>query len=168
MKQIDRCYYEVIRENCPCKLYFDIEYHVEYNPNINGNELIEIFKDYLIEYILNELNIEMSRKDIIDLTSSTKSKFSRHLIIIFPTNAVFKNNQQCGIFVRKLCDSMRKSAKMGIHHFDTTTQLTEKGKQLQTLFIYDMDPTNCNDYNRVLFIDEGLLCISIISHSLST
>ena len=155
MKNIDKCWYEVIREGFPCKLYFDIEYKIKYNKNINGDELIKIFKNYLIEFILNELNIKICKKDIIDLTSTTNIKFSRHLIILFP-NAVFKNNQQCGIFVRKLCDEIRKTAKMGLHHFNKDTQLNHKGKQLQKLFIYDMDQENCTDYNRILFIDESV------------
>ena len=170
MKSIDKCYYEVIREGAPCKLYFDIEYQIEHNPNINGDELMSIFKDYLIEFIFNELNIKISKPDIIDLTSTTKHKFSRHLIIVFPGNVVFKNNQQCGIFVRKLCDQIRITAKMGLHHFNKSTQLNQKwGKQLQKLFVYDMDPNNCADYNRILFIDQAVYtrnrCFRLIKSS---
>eukprot|EP01083_Nonionella_stella_P059719 156298_1 len=155
MKPSDRCYYEVIREGFPCKLYFDIEYETQYNTNINGDELMIIFKQFLIEYITIHLSIPITTCDIIDLESSTAIKFSRHLIILFPTNSVFSNNQQCGIFVRKMCDEIRKLAKNGLYHFSDEI-LTPKGKQLDKLFIYKSDPKRCHSCDRSLFIDEAV------------
>ncbi|CAF1626467.1 unnamed protein product [Didymodactylos carnosus] len=35
--------YEVICEDQPCKLYFDLEFSIESNPNLNGKELTTTF-----------------------------------------------------------------------------------------------------------------------------
>ncbi len=157
MNKQNRCYYEVILENYKCKLYFDIEYNKEYNKNTNGQKLINIFTKYLISHIFQELNILINKCDIIDLDSSTNIKFSRHLIIVFPSdiNTVFKNNQSCGIFVRKMCDKLRQMCKKGLYYYsEAETQIILENKELDKLFIYDIPCDNCSDYNRVLFIDE--------------
>eukprot|EP01083_Nonionella_stella_P019002 52845_1 len=155
MKPHDKCYYELIREGFKCKLYFDIEYETQFNPNIDGDDLIVIFKEFLIEYIAKELSINITKSDIIDLNSTTDIKFSRHLIIVFPTNTVFNSNQDCGVFVRTMCDEIRQIAKKALYRF-SETPITAKGKKLDMLFVYDMDPNLCESYNRVLFIDEAV------------
>ena len=142
MSQSNKCYYEVIRENKPCKLYFDIEFEKKFNPNKNGEESMTIFTEYLIKFIKEELNIDISMRNIIDLQCTNSSKFSRHLIIKFPKNIVFKNNIQCGIFVQKLCNKIKIDA--------------QKNKPLQQLFIFKSDPSEHVNITPKLFIDQSV------------
>ena len=32
--------YEIIREGCPCRMYFDLEFARSYNPGLDGEELV--------------------------------------------------------------------------------------------------------------------------------
>ena len=34
-----RHFYEIIRENTPCRLYLDLEFHIKDNPTVNGDAL---------------------------------------------------------------------------------------------------------------------------------
>ncbi|XP_060854233.1 DNA-directed primase/polymerase protein-like [Rhopalosiphum padi] len=78
--QNERHTYEIIPENNPCKLYFDLEFNRNENP-------------------------ESNEEDILDLDSSTAEKFSHHLI--FQT-LVFSNNCQAGYFVHFICCEINK------------------------------------------------------------
>jgi hypothetical protein len=77
MPSCDRHYYETIQEGTPCHLYFDIEFEKGLNDGINGEELISIFKEYVIERLKEFWN---ETCDVIDLDSTSSTKFSRHLI----------------------------------------------------------------------------------------
>lgn len=89
----ERHHYEVIRENMPCRLYFDLEYAEEHNGDVDGPEIVTIFKDLLKEGIKTMLAAEVEH--IVDLDSSTETKFSRHLIVHL-RNAVFASNIHAG------------------------------------------------------------------------
>ena len=154
MPQKARCYYEMIRDGLPCKLYFDIEYLKKYNKFVNGDELVFIFKEFLILYILSEFNIKISHTDIIDLTSSTNFKFSRHLIILLPNNYIFSDNYQCGIFVNKLCDTIQRKAKMGRYYNNNLKDMLDIDKRLRILFI--SDHLHSLEKDRLLFIDKSV------------
>ena len=100
-----RYWYEIIRYDFPCKLYFDIEYNKQLNKSNNGDKLISIFKQFLIKYIHTMLQISISKENIVDLDSSNVKKFSRHIIINFK-DKLFKNNIECGAFVANMCDKI--------------------------------------------------------------
>ena len=51
MSQYDRAFYEVIRADLPCKLYFDIEYCRVLNPDRDGERAMGVFKDVLCNYL---------------------------------------------------------------------------------------------------------------------
>ena len=109
---------------------------------------------FLIDYIFIQLKIKISHTDIIDLTSSSNFKFSRHLVIILPNNYIFRDNYQCGIFVNKLCDTIQKKAKMGRYYDDDLKDLSDIDKRLRSLFISDHLHSFEKDY--VLFIDKSV------------
>ena len=115
--------------------------------------MMSIFKKYLIQFIKNELNIDITCQDMVDLTSEKANKFSRHLIVHFPKfddnndkqvydSAVFENSRQCGIFVRNLCDNIRKDAEMGQWYFS-------KKQEKQNI-----SNSNSNDNNNSTTIDD--------------
>lgn len=102
MEPSTRHFYEVIRLTDPCRLYFDIEFKHEFNQKANGLLLLENFISYVCYCLYKEFRIICSRKRIVDLCSSTDSKFSRHLIFHFQDGSLFRDNIQCGEFIKDM------------------------------------------------------------------
>lgn len=117
----NRHYYELIRDQTPCRLYFDLEFQKSANPELaNDPKLMEQLMTEFINELLEELELSFgsyfeelahkksgnslcfsfSRRDIVDLDSSTPKKFSRHLIVHLPFGALFANAIEVGIFVK--------------------------------------------------------------------
>lgn len=85
----------------PCKLYFDIEFKKDLNPDLDAECHMNNLKNSIQEALENEYKISRDlSKIIIELDSTSSIKFSRHLI--FP-KVIFKNNIIMGTFVKKLC-----------------------------------------------------------------
>ncbi|TRY56488.1 hypothetical protein DNTS_026459 [Danionella cerebrum] len=87
--------YEVILEDAVCKLYFDIEFHIDSNKHLDGKMIVVKLIQYVCEKLKEVYGLHCSAKDVLNLDSSTSEKFSRHLIFIFP-NAAFKDNSHVG------------------------------------------------------------------------
>lgn len=116
MNRDDRCYYELIGEDKACTLYFDLEFERECNPQLRGKdeEIMAVFKSYVIEFVAIELDLKLRDDALIDLTSSTASKFSRHVIVdMDPYDAVFRHNRDCGVFVDRMCGAIRSAIQSG-------------------------------------------------------
>jgi len=108
-------FYEVILEDHVCRLYFDIEYKYEHNKELDNTAVLETFVNYVCYCIEREFDVLCSEKHVIDLSSSTNQKFSRHLIFNHP-KLLFSNNVQCGDFVKEICFSLRSFIMTGIHN----------------------------------------------------
>ncbi|XP_076631170.1 DNA-directed primase/polymerase protein isoform X1 [Colletes latitarsis] len=128
----ERCSYEVIPENSPCRLYLDLEFSVELNPESDGpcmtNTTIDIFNAYLLKLWGLPSNVT----NVLNLDSSTSEKFSRH--IIFNTkNVAFKNNYHVGRLVKSICKDIFNyiSSKEEQHDVLSSFDKTE----LQQLFV---------------------------------
>ena len=101
----EKKYYEVIEDNSPSKLYFDVEYKVNQNPHKDGGEmsirLIQTTNDLLNEMFDHKVAVD----DILVLEASTPVKFSQHIIY---TKTKFENNRMVGEFVKvvkkRLCE----------------------------------------------------------------
>ena len=98
-----RHYYEVIPGNKPCKLFFDLEYSLLLNPGLNSAVIIEKFR-LKLEQELNEI-FGPKLMDLIDLDSTSATKFSRHLIV---TSHVFRDINQMKHFVKRFCEKLRQ------------------------------------------------------------
>jgi hypothetical protein len=83
--------YEIIRENCPCRAYFDLEYEKEFNLNIDGNHLTAVWINLVIHKIFELFGITLGKENIVVLDSSTNKKYSKHVIIIIPSQLCSKN-----------------------------------------------------------------------------
>ena len=110
-----RHYYEVIPEHRPCKLYFDIEYKKCLNTCINGDEMLQKFIEILINDLRVTFDIDNISQDesIINLESSTNTKFSHHIIINHP-DLIFADNYQAGNYVKNICRKLRNMPEMQI------------------------------------------------------
>lgn len=92
-----RHFYELIREHSPARLYFDIEFETEFNPNLDGLASLRLMLDLLFESLASDLGISYAKSAIIDLRSSSSAKFSHHLVL---SNVVFVNNVDMGIYIK--------------------------------------------------------------------
>ncbi|GIY67719.1 hypothetical protein CEXT_365851 [Caerostris extrusa] len=72
----ERCTYEVIQENFPCKLYFDLEFNKILNPNKDGIKMTEIFIKCIIASMVEDFNIEFSASDVLWLDASTEKNIA--------------------------------------------------------------------------------------------
>ncbi|KAI3762496.1 hypothetical protein L1987_52926 [Smallanthus sonchifolius] len=97
-----RHHYEVIQEGLPCHLYFDLEFNIKENVEKNGDEMVDLLILITFEALLEKYSIKGNTDWIVELDSSTKDKFSRHLIIRLPGLA-FKDNTHVGAFVAEIC-----------------------------------------------------------------
>jgi hypothetical protein len=115
-----RHFYEVIREQHPCHLHFDLEFSTSLNPKTNGTRCVHVLlgqlhqlfrcssfvlaiaavvaqtklvsQDCLVHRTVWDL--ELLPMHVLELDSTTPHKFSRHLLIRIPGYA-FSNNQVC-------------------------------------------------------------------------
>ena len=104
----DRHAYEVIGEEAPSKVYFDIEYKYQEEGDIKGESLLESFKIALIEDLKVSFSKVVRDCSVIDLDSSTREKFSHHLIVNMTNEegepVFFVDNRNVGFYVKKLLD----------------------------------------------------------------
>lgn len=101
----ERHTYEIIAENRPCKLYFDLEFDRHENPVSNGIKMLETFVSIIIMFAKQKFDIVCNEGDVLDLDSSTADKFSHHLIF---QSLIFSNNLQAGYFVKFVCSEIKK------------------------------------------------------------
>uniref|UniRef100_A0A670ITU4 DNA-directed primase/polymerase protein n=1 Tax=Podarcis muralis TaxID=64176 RepID=A0A670ITU4_PODMU len=92
--------YEVIPEEAVCKLYFDLEFYIPANQEADGKQMVADLIEFICKKIDEHYGIKCSLEDVLNLDSSTKEKFSCHLIFLLH-NAAFKNNIHIGNFLRK-------------------------------------------------------------------
>ncbi|XP_068243552.1 DNA-directed primase/polymerase protein-like [Palaemon carinicauda] len=140
-----RCSYEVIQEHSVCKLYFDLEFMYEYNPHKDGNSMVNTFIYIVCYFLKKEFGVDCTRKNIIDLDSSTAEKFSRHLIFNMP-NKSFATNIHVGNFVIMICDKIRSSL------VESTAEIPGVSREeVENLFII-----RNSEKDSGLFCDEGV------------
>ncbi|XP_072051261.1 DNA-directed primase/polymerase protein-like [Amphiura filiformis] len=100
-------FYEVIPEGAACKLYFDLEFSKELNPDHDGSKMVKTFTEFVCQQVEDTFHLKCKQRHIIDFDASTESKFSRHLIFNLP-KAAFKDNINAGNFVHHICDEITK------------------------------------------------------------
>ncbi|KAK9830391.1 hypothetical protein WJX72_011482 [[Myrmecia] bisecta] len=100
-----RHYYEIIRQGWPCHLYFDLEFGTGFNPDVNGEQLVDLLLQLVFAKIKDKFGLEVDAGCVLELDSTTPAKFSRHLIVRLPGHA-FQNNMHVGTFVKELCEAV--------------------------------------------------------------
>ena len=96
------------------QIYFDLEYKVAEHPSINGEQMLENFKNFL------RLDLQASfspdRVDLIDLESSTPEKFSHHLVVnMFNAEGcpvILEDNRQVGLYVSELVRKIQQKTTL--------------------------------------------------------
>jgi hypothetical protein len=105
-----RHFYELIGERSMVRLYFDLEFKFADNPGRSrnsgaGEAMVEILIQAANAKIQQDFGSTLERSSWVELDSSTDSKFSRHLVLHLPNNALFKNNIHVGRWVQELVDT---------------------------------------------------------------
>ncbi|XKL69443.1 hypothetical protein PGB90_007212 [Kerria lacca] len=136
--------YEIIQEFTPCKLYFDLEFDRVINLNRDGYIMTKIFIDVVCTALKNKYSIVCDENNILNLDSSSETKFSCHLIF---QNVDFVSNYDAGHFVKQLCNEIK--------FFQTNSNsdlLKNAGciNSIESLFILD------SKNKQKLFCDEGV------------
>ena len=101
-------YYEVIPSTKPCKLYFDLEFLTEHNPEKDGYKMTESLVSMVNSKLKEEFSCGSFIEDVLILESSTATKFSVHLIF---QKAIFPNNVDCGVFVKHFLWSLAEEER---------------------------------------------------------
>ena len=78
---------------------------------------------------------------MVELDASDSTKFSRHLIITFPGNVVFRNNKHVEQFVNSLCKKITEKALL--NYSGDTSKLPADALALRRLFFLK----KCRDEN---------------------
>ena len=144
-----RHYYELIKEQTPCRLYFDLEFSKQTNPLVTEMETDDLMDEFYME-LRDELkrlyNVDITRANIVDLESSTHYKFSRHWIVHLPDGALFRDNFAVGQFVNGLIARLAEEQATGL-----LTRPT-----LHNLLFVTATRKNDNVNRQVCFVDLGV------------
>lgn len=151
---LQRHHYELIRENTPCRLYLDLEFSKKTNLDLtdDGAELLldelwaELAKDFSTQF-----RLDLQRKHIVDLDSSTESKFSRHWIVHLPGHYLFAHTVAVGKFVRKFISRLADEQATG--------SLKEKSPILSEYLLVNAPPgkrAEKDPFQKVCIVDLGV------------
>lgn len=102
-------FYEVMLEDRPCWLYFDLEFSKGANPQLNSDAVMAQFRQALASFCAKE-GFAYDESLMIFLESSTDQKFSMHVIGKW---IAFRNNFQAGQFVEMFVEYARDSQEPG-------------------------------------------------------
>eukprot|EP01038_Epipyxis_sp_PR26KG_P006236 gene6236-8591_t len=78
----DRHVYEIIRENFPCRAYFDVEFSKPSNEGLNGDSLLNEWMAIVVWKIHQLFDISLDASNIVVLDSTTDVKYSKHINLI--------------------------------------------------------------------------------------
>eukprot|EP00953_Heterococcus_sp_UTEX-ZZ885_P027725 14840-Heterococcus_DN1.PRE.2 len=113
-KNSQQHHYEVIREGCPCRLYFDLEFQRQFNVHLDGDELVLLLFKAVIELLQSQYSITVTLDNFLQLDSTTPTKFSRHVIVHLPDDQLFTDNAHVGRFVNDVVASMAHSTDYSV------------------------------------------------------
>ena len=121
LKPKDKNVYEVIRQNKPCRGYWDIEYDKTENPDKEGDEAVDKLIEKIIDEIDQKFKIILNKSDFLILSSHSDQKFSVHLILT-PLGVKFNCNRDVGIFTKTIQENLSTQ-------LDKLLSIRRKGKQ---------------------------------------
>ena len=131
--------YEVLLENKPCWLYFDLEFSRVENPDLDPQAVASAFLELLNKFCDMKFGHAIDPATFYDLDSTNAEKFSKHIIIkrlqsygSACNTLAFPSNAQAGYFVKLFMDWVRqqREARMRkvwncIASFFSATQISQ-------------------------------------------
>ena len=113
--------YEVLLENKPCWLYFDLEFSRVENPDLDPQAVASAFLKLLNQFCDLNFGHAIDPATFYDLDSTNAEKFSKHIIIkrlqsysSACNTLAFPNNAQAGYFVKLFMDWVRQQREARI------------------------------------------------------
>lgn len=136
----------MIPENCPCRLYLDLEFLRELNPDNDGPSMTDTIIDIFCAYLLLHWAVPCNKYNVLNLDSSTNEKFSRHIIFNIK-DVAFKDNYHVGRLVKSIYKDIVDyvSTKEACHNILSRIDRTK----LEELFVQTVK-------DKRLFIDTGV------------
>ena len=104
-----RHHYEVITYPSKSKLYLDLEYGKQLNPQKDGYIMVQRLLQCINSYLRSEYHCSSDLRDVVILEASTKSKFSIHVIY---SKIVFGTNLDIKFFVKGLIKSFNLEERL--------------------------------------------------------
>lgn len=106
-----RHWYEIIRDDTPCHLYFDVEFKTGSGLPTVADGVVAC--RHLLWWAAAELarvyGVHVRRQDVVVLESSTPVKFSRHLVVRLPDGSMFRDARHVGAFVQRLVEGLQRA-----------------------------------------------------------
>lgn len=100
--------YELIREGRPCRLYYDLEYARGANAGADGPGMVRRVVELTREVLQERFSVSLKDGQVLELDSSSRTKFSRHLIFHLEDPAgeevAFRTNQDAGAVARAVVE----------------------------------------------------------------
>ena len=153
-------FYELIPESTPCRLYFDLEYSVEANPQITLDDRESLVEEFIAE-ICTEFkmvhDISITRSCIVDLDSSTSTKFSRHLIVHLPNGELFADTFAVGQFVKRFVIRLSTDEALKKRH-TTLTKYLFVNKKAQKTNEVTQEKDSMNEQHEDLSRNKNMTC----------
>lgn len=83
-------------------MYYDLEFRKSANPDVDGEVLVDLLLQSVKECLQDMFDITLDfNEHVLEMDSTTESKFSRHLVIRLP-NSVWRSNHDVGLFNKRL------------------------------------------------------------------
>jgi hypothetical protein len=122
-------------------LEFVKQYNPQLTPTIIEMILDELYTELVTEFYINYHIGPITKTRLVDLDSSTSTKFSRHWILHLPNNILFSNARHVGIFVKRFVTRLVNECKSG--------ELKARGHGLlaDNLLVYADDDNDDDDDN---------------------
>lgn len=128
--------YEVLLENKPCWLYFDLEFSRVENPDLDPQAVASAFLELLNQFCDIKFGHAIDPATFYDLDSTNTEKFSKHIIIkrlqsygSACNTLAFPNNAQAGYFVKLFMDWVRQQREAGNSSAPLLFAAKPKGKE---------------------------------------
>ena len=138
-KQVVRIPTQVILQDQPCWLYFDLEFSRLTNPELQPNLAMTAFDETLSAFCQDVLGLALDANSVIVLESSTPEKFSKHVVVHrlldkekdTTVPLAFANNAQAGLFVNELVNYARanRECSSARHLFVQAPKLSDDGRE---------------------------------------
>ena len=149
-----RHFYEIIPDGSFCHLYFDLEFNKTLNQSSDCENMVSLWIDVINIYLEKEFQIKTVRSNVVELDSTTDTKFSQHLIWHIP-NAVFKNNIEVGKFVKMVCQDIKYYIHLKANDHSSAANHWLHGNKASTQVNCLLIKTS-SDGKESLFVDEGV------------
>lgn len=162
----NRHVYEIIREDYPCRGYFDLEYSVAFNSEVDGQALLLSWIRLVIWKFYQEYLICLDLNNFVVLDSSTGEKYSKHVsIVVWGDNddkqreLLFRNNLEFGRIVRSILWEVTEPISQSdgaIEQLDVNDSKLRLWNGRRALYNYEHLWVKNKDNRYTLFIDTSV------------